>query len=370
MILSSRMMKLGVMLASASAHGLFALLWWGEPEVRIAGGAEAAVQARMGNSFADMAAGTLTPETPDTIEEVELTEVAEPVTPDTPPDQSDPAEVTTFAQTEATPKVEPQPATERAEAVTVPQSGLLLTESQASTEQLKAPAPPTEAIPPTSAPALVPIVTKPNRADRAVPTLPELLTSSQTVAKPQVLQAIPARPTITVAAPPRETLQALPEEGVQISRRPQVRPKRIEQKAQQRRAAQQQKPKRHAQRGNAQQNAVAGSEAGINQATATRQSTNANRSNSAGNAAARNYPGRVMRCISRAGRPRVKARGTAVVAFTVGSKGRVRQVGLAKSSGHARLDRAAIQTIARAGPCPPPPTGAKRFYRISIKGRG
>ena len=36
----------------------------------------------------------------------------------------------------------------------------------------------------------------------------------------------------------------------------------------------------------------------------------------------------------------------------------------------ARLDRAAIQTISRAGPCPAPPQGARRSYQISIKGRG
>jgi len=76
-----------------------------------------------------------------------------------------------------------------------------------------------------------------------------------------------------------------------------------------------------------------------------------------------------MRCISRAGRPRVNARGTAVVAFSITGGGRVAGVALTAGSGNARLDRAAIQTIRRAGPCPPPPPGAQTRFSIRVQGR-
>ena len=54
MIWSSRAVKLGVVLASVGAHGLAAFMIWGNPEIQIEGGAEAAVQARLGNSFAEL----------------------------------------------------------------------------------------------------------------------------------------------------------------------------------------------------------------------------------------------------------------------------------------------------------------------------
>ncbi|MEM8575642.1 MAG: TonB family protein [Pseudomonadota bacterium] len=88
-----------------------------------------------------------------------------------------------------------------------------------------------------------------------------------------------------------------------------------------------------------------------------------------GNAAASNYPGEVMRCISRAGRPRVSARGTAVISFSISGGGRITAVALAASSGAPRLDRAALQTVNRAGPCPAPPRGAQTNFSIRFQGR-
>ncbi|MEO0829979.1 MAG: hypothetical protein AAFY03_05910, partial [Pseudomonadota bacterium] len=165
MIWSSRAGKLGVVLASVGAHGLAAFMFWGDPEIRVEGGAEATAQARLGNSFADMAAGTLAPETPDTIEEVEPTEVAEPVTPDTPIKQTDPEQLTEAAQpeetqradAEATDRVTPEETVEVAQtdttsetvaALPTPQDNPDLTEVETSTEQLIAPALLTEATPP------------------------------------------------------------------------------------------------------------------------------------------------------------------------------------------------------------------------------
>lgn len=373
MIWSSRVGKLGVVLASVGAHGLAAYMFWGDPEIlRIDGGAEAAVQARLGNSFADMAAGTISPETPETLEEVEPTEVAEPITPDTPVEHTDPELVTEAAQPEeiqraevdATDRVTAEEAVEVTRAETATET-VATVQTQKVNPELAEVETPTEQL-------ITPAVTTPVRADPAAPepvTPLELLTPAPTVTEPEAIEAFQPQQTVIAAAPPAETLQALPEEGVEISPRPQVRPQSIEQQAGQRRT-QQQAP-RLAPRGNAQQNAVAGSETGGNQAAAPRQlSTNTGRNTAAGNAAVSNYPGRVMRCISRASRPRVNSSGTTVVAFSISANGRVGQVRLARSSGNARLDRAAIQTISRAGPCPAPPAGARRSFQISIKGRG
>lgn len=88
-----------------------------------------------------------------------------------------------------------------------------------------------------------------------------------------------------------------------------------------------------------------------------------------GNAAVSNYPGQVMRCISRVGRPRVRAQGAARIAFAVSGAGAVTNVMLAQSSGVAALDKEALALISRAGPCPAPPAGAQRNFAIQIKAR-
>jgi protein TonB len=76
-----------------------------------------------------------------------------------------------------------------------------------------------------------------------------------------------------------------------------------------------------------------------------------------------------MRRLSQAGRPRVNARGTAVVAFNISGNGGLASVSLARSSGSSALDQAAVQLVRGAGPFPPPPEGAQRSFSIQIKGR-
>jgi len=120
--------------------------------------------------------------------------------------------------------------------------------------------------------------------------------------------------------------------------------------------------------GNATRTATVGSTLGRPDAAAASSGAGAS-SASVGNAAASNYPGEVMRCISRAGRPRVAAQGVARVSFRIDGRGRVTSVTLAASSGNSDLDRAALRTISRAGPCPAPPPGAQTGYSIRIQGR-
>lgn len=51
------------------------------------------------------------------------------------------------------------------------------------------------------------------------------------------------------------------------------------------------------------------------------------------------------------------ASGTAVVAFSVNRSGGIMSARLVRSSGSALLDRAAVETVRRANPVPPPPAG-------------
>ncbi len=55
--------------------------------------------------------------------------------------------------------------------------------------------------------------------------------------------------------------------------------------------------------------------------------------------------------------PARPASGTAVVAFSVDRGGRITSARLARSSGSALLDQAAVATVRRANPVPPPPAG-------------
>lgn len=381
MIWSSRFGKLGVLVASVGVHTLATYVWWSEPAVQVTGGAEASVQAQFGNSFEALVAGTMTPQTPQTAEDIEPTETTERVKPET--------QVLTSlerAETETEKPVEQtQPETVEAapaQKSVVPQR----TETDAPIEDLIAPALPEDATPNETAIALAPEVTNPDRADLAasVDAAPveaadaiEPIVPKPERTEPQITQAVPTEPTITAAAPPPDVQEALPEIGVQVSRRPQVRPRRIEDEAQQRRAVQtpqqqerEPEPAPRVQQGKAQEDATLGTITGTNQSQANEQSTRKVQSAAEGNAAASNYPGLVNRKLSRVPRPRMGSRGTAVVNFSIAANGGLSGVSIVRSSGSARLDQAAVQLVRRAAPFPTPPAGAQRTFTISIKGGG
>jgi protein TonB len=100
---------------------------------------------------------------------------------------------------------------------------------------------------------------------------------------------------------------------------------------------------------------AAGSSAG-KKGTVSRQS---------GNAAVSNYPGKVRSKLQRAFRypakaKREKIRGVVQVSFALSSSGSVSSVSIAKSSGSAILDQAALEAVERAAPFPAIPQGAER----------
>lgn len=281
MILSPPSLKLSVLAVSLGVHVAVLLVWASSPAIEIEGGAGAVVEARLGNSFADLAQGTAEPPAP----EERLPETLEAIA------EAQPPEV-------AAQRVAPQ----------------------ALTLDL----------------ATVPVA----RADPVEVTSPEV---------PEVAIAQTVEPTETMTA---------------VAEAPSVRPKTRPDKP----APPQRKKK--TQQGNSNQNASAGTTTGSQAAKAVQQSSQTGQSAQAGNAAASNYSGAVMRKISRIPRPRSKTNGTTVVRFAIAPSGALQSVSIAQSSGSEDLDQAALRIVSRAAPFPAPPPGARRNFAIKISGRG
>lgn len=175
----------------------------------------------------------------------------------------------------------------------------------------------------------------------------------------------PANPMPAQAVSSSEILTAIEDTAPRVSPRPTARPDAIEQRAI-RRAAET-SPARPQPHGNAQTNATRGSASG--RTTGQTTSSGPAQPQSAGNAAAGNYPGEVQRRIARQRLPRVRSTGVAQVSFTVAPNGSLAALGLARSSGSAELDQEAVNLIRRAAPFPPPPAGAQRSFTIPVRAR-
>lgn len=313
MIVTSRWAKLMAGVAALALHGTLVVGFVSETPVEVESGAGAA-EARIGSSFADMAAGTLSAEPAE--------EMSKPV--------------------EQAALVPPTPVETRAETpVERPQE----VQAEARPEMAQ---PVTPALTPSHDPQRATVLTP--APQMAAPVLPQETVEAQDEVAPQ-----------SSVRPKQRTREAPP--------KPQKTAKTPAPKTPVKQAPKPQKKAASAPQGNAKQNARAGSATGREGAKAAQQGVAQGRKNrEAGNARASNYPGQVMKKLSRVSRPRVGRRGTAVVAFTIAPNGGLAAVSIAKSSGHAELDRAALRVVQRAAPFPPPPQGARRSYSINIKG--
>lgn len=193
------------------------------------------------------------------------------------------------------------------------------------------------------------------------PTAPTATASPVTTATPPApTQPTPLSPieTITAIAPP------IVHSADATTLRPQRRPADLGQEPPEPPAQQQQA----AASGNADQNATLGSSDGqqSGQATAASSGSNAVSNTVANTQAAANYPGQVMRQISRTRRERLNARGVALVSFAISQSGGLASVSIAQSSGNARLDAAAVNHIQRAAPFPAPPAGAQTRFAVEF----
>lgn len=217
-------------------------------------------------------------------------------------------------------------------------------------------APAEKAVPPGKARALP--------ADKSAPIRP----TAARPADPERQDATPAEraaPVIMARLEAVETEAETPKNALRPKERPPVPDPAPPRKPAKNRAPE---PRPEAKAGNAARDARAGEAQGAKGAQA-REAGKDGRQQVAGNAAASNYPGLVMRHLSRAGKPRVRARGAAVIGFTIGPAGRLASLSLTRSSGSPDLDRAALAVVRDAGDFPAPPAGARRAFSIRIEGR-
>lgn len=337
MIASSNSAKLVAVSAAVMLHGVAVFALAGRETVEIEAGA-GPVDVAFGASFADMSAGAMTAKPTET--------PLEPVEPEAE------AAPTKAIEPDETPGAQPA----RAEPMAAP-------------ETLR----PVIARAPKSAQPSEIVAADPARAAlRPIPVEPALPVE-QAAPSPQEPPA--ARP---ASAPPVEESEAAGENPSAVTRslRPKTRTRVFEQahesgpaKRTQKKPAKTQRKAAAQPKGNANSNARAGSSSGSKSAKAATGSSGRNQKQKAkGNAKASNYPGQVMRKIARVSKPRVGAKGSAIVAFTIAPSGGLSAVSIARSSGSSQLDRAALNVIRKAAPFPPPPAGARRSFSIKIKG--
>ncbi|MBC9245982.1 TonB family protein [Paracoccus sp. 11-3] len=268
-------------------------------------GGNGAAEVRLGNAFADMSAGTLSAEAPDA---TDVTEAARPQR----IEAENPAPVSPITPTEPLPAI---------------------------------PSPPVQVA------TLVPSV-------RPEPTLPQPI-EAQTPFE-RLVSEDPDSTALTRSARPTPRSRT-----VEQASRPQAQAKSAPKPQQ---AAPRSQAAAKPAQGNAQRNARAGEATGQADATA-RQRGSGGQQQADGNAAASNYPGLVMQKLARVGKPRVNARGAALVSFTIAANGGLASVSIARSSGSSALDQAALRLIQRASPFPRPPQGANRNFSVRIEGR-
>lgn len=367
MIATSKVMQLAAGSAALAAHAVLALALVGDASpARIEGSGGPQTEVRLGNAFADMAAGTLSPETGTAPIQRLRPEAGAPAT-DTGRSRPRTAEA-------AVPAKRANPSSH------APRSGTAhRTNDQTSPGEAASPLSATHAaVPvaprPAEAEAPAPAGRKPARkadAVRAVPVSPATEATPSAPAGPtsgQRAQAVttaapaPAARLEPAAAQQPEILSGTDPDAPRLTRTRRPEPRSAEFVARHKPAAQ------ASTRGSTSPATRAGAPTG-NQAARARANAGNGQSQAAGTSAADDYPGHVLRQLSRVPKPGVRAGGTAVIAFRIGAGGGLAAISVARSSGSARLDQAALQVVRNAAPFPPPPSGARRDFSIRIEGR-
>ncbi|MEO0937174.1 MAG: TonB family protein [Pseudomonadota bacterium] len=326
------------------------------PPVQEAGGATV---VRLGDSFQDVAAGVQVPVEPDAAQTPEqITQTAPPVQaldvqqPAAPP-KATPAAPEAQAQQpvpEATRPIEPE-----------------------ATKARPAPTLTARVVANAATPSIAPIT--PGAPVQAQPVITQSPVAVQPVA-PQPVTAPPVRAAQAKAVQPAQTLAALPQAEETpapiLSARPALRPRAIEEageaRAAARRQAAAQTPRPNPPAGRAQPAQTRGSNSGQASASANTSAAGSTPARQAGNAAASNYPGLVARAINRVRKPSIGVTGSVAVEFSIASNGRLAFARVARSSGNAQVDKAAVQIFRRAR-FPRPPAEARTNYtmRVAIK---
>ncbi|UMA66585.1 TonB family protein [Roseivivax marinus] len=335
---------IGKALALAGAVLVHAAAGWAlldrAPDIKIEAGRGGAA-ARLG-TFADLAAGTLSAENPREITRAESAGQNAPAATAPRPEPTEPiraaraAEVIEAGRSEATPTRSETAATQ----APVRADGMLSAGSAAVPEVSRSD---------KAEPAA--------RPDPAAALTPEAPTSALAADSPDTAAVArslrPARRSAAFEARHRPAPEPEPAPRRQAEPQRQARPE----------------PAAPPAAGTAERNARRGATTETPNSNATQQGTRSGQGQQAGNAAASNYRGAVMRRISRLGPLRTNRSGTAQVRFTVSGSGALAGIEIAASSGSGALDGAALAHIRQAAPFPPPPAGAPRTFTIRLAAR-
>lgn len=323
------------LLLSLGLHGLgFGAFF--NPEDISAQGSGPIAEASLGNSFADMVSGVAQPVTPDTTDGVLSKDAL----------QVDTAEPSPPAEAASTPVADisetaPSPRPKATNPSSTPRA--TMGPAIASETELVRPSP----VPPSRIAALAPTTAQPERIAPNRTETSEVETTRETAPQAQPSETEPTETATQITGQAPIVVQ----QADASTERPRARPDRRQ---------------RPAQQGSSDQDATRGANSGTQDAASSNaSSSNQGASQQGDSAAATNYPGRVWSKLQRGRRSGAAGRGTAVVTFRIASNGALVSVAIARSSGNARLDRAALRHVRRTAPFPAPPVGAKTSFNFS-----
>jgi protein TonB len=320
-------MKTGTLLVAATAMaaslGLHFAGFISMPEasVQIQGGAQTEM-ARLGNSFADMSQSVLAPPPPEELLKTVPVETAQ----------------------------KPEPVTER---------------------KASPPPVPDNRTMPVPGNRTMPVVVATNTINPVVAEIDKQVSALNLTPAPTTALAVikPAEPLETIKArTPIKVEKARPDTRPPVAR-PQVRTEKRTEKPAKPRATKRKPAKARTKPAASAQAARRGQVDGSVTARATQSVQTGKRQAAAGNAAAANYRGKVMRKIQRTRKESARANGKTVVSFRVSDSGAATSVRVLRSSGSAKIDSIALRHIKRSSPFPKPPKGASRSFKITIVAR-
>ncbi|CAK7257349.1 periplasmic protein TonB [Shinella sp. WSC3-e] len=183
------------------------------------------------------------------------------------------------------------------------------------------------------------------------PEVTEVMTPTDPITSEPVEELVVPSSEVEIAAIPVPEIKPEIQPDEEIKPVPEVKKEEPVKKVERKKPKE--KPVRKAgEKGKAKQNATRGEVDGsVDVKSAAVGGQKKGNSSVAGNAAVTNYPGKVRNKINRAKR-RVSGgdRGSVVVSFTVSASGAASGIRVARSSGIAALDRAAVDSVQRAAP--------------------
>lgn len=350
-------------------------------EIRMAGGA-GSVPVRLGDGFADLAAGTLTPvgtgdetgdaATPDTIAPMAA---LDPVAPGIEQPETAPPGILTPATTDMADLPAPAEAVAAELAVTAALADGAATPPGA--ERLTA-------LTPADAASSLPAAVLSPAAPTDPAAIPDLAGTAAREAAPEPDPA--ADVTLAVVSPAPDNPRPAPRPDRDLTTRTDAQPEPMATaKAATAAAASAAAQVRNgaaarmqaaagagagSQRGNGDRNERRGAASGTETGIATRANGTAGAGEAPGNGATENYGGKVLRRILATRKAKAPAEGVAIVGFTIAPDGTLARVRMMRSSGSAELDAVALDHIRRAAPFPKPPGGLKKEWSFVFEGRG